>query len=110
VAVKQVMLAGATWRERFLAERRILALLQHTNIARLIDGGVDARGVPYLVMEYVGGATITAHARDRALDTVARVALFLPIVDAVQYAHGRLVIHRDIKPANVLVDGNGTAK
>ena len=110
VAVKQVMLAGAAWRERFLAERRILALLQHPNIARLIDGGVDGRGLPYLVMEYVGGATITEHARDHALDVAARIALFLPVVDAVQYAHGRLVIHRDIKPANVLVDGNGTAK
>jgi tRNA A-37 threonylcarbamoyl transferase component Bud32 len=92
---------------RFVQERRILADLSHPNIARFIDGGVGADGVPWYAMEYVDGATITAHADARALDVRARVALLAEVAEAVGYAQNRLVVHRDLKPSNILVDGAG---
>ena len=97
-------------RERFLEERRILAALSHPGIARLIDGGETERGQPYLVMEYVDGEPIDDYADREGLDTRTRVRLFREVCDAVQYAHGRLVVHRDLKPANVLVDADGAPR
>jgi eukaryotic-like serine/threonine-protein kinase len=96
---------------RFAAERQILANLSHPNIARLLDGGRDDRGVPYLVMEYVdGGKSIDGYCRHHGLDTRARVRLFLKVLSAVQSAHHALVVHRDIKPANILVTPQGEPK
>jgi tetratricopeptide (TPR) repeat protein/tRNA A-37 threonylcarbamoyl transferase component Bud32 len=95
---------------RFLLERKILAGLQHPNIASVLDGGTTDTGEPYLVMEHVEGQPITEYCAARAAAISERIALFRIVCAAVQYAHQNLVIHRDIKPANVLVDGHGVPK
>lgn len=107
VAIKLVR-GGEALVQRFRQERQILAALEHPNIARLIDGGTTADGLPYLVMEYVEGTPIDAYAKP--LSTGEKLRLFLQLCDAVQHAHRSLVIHRDIKPANVLVTANGVPK
>lgn len=96
--------------ERLRSERQILAQLQHPNIARLLDGGTDAGGRPFLAMEYVDGERIDRWCERHAPDVPARIALLLQICDAVQYAHQHLVVHRDIKPGNILVDADGVPK
>ncbi len=95
---------------RFLSERRILARLEHPNIARLIDGGVDQRGRPYFVMEWVDGLPLTDYADAHRLDVDARLRVFLKLCDAVAHAHRQLVVHRDLKPGNILVDTRGEPK
>ena len=92
---------------RFVRERQILARLQHRHIARLLDGGVSDDGRPYFVMELAQGPPITTYCEQRALDTRARLELFVAVCRAVQYAHRSLIVHRDIKPSNVLVTENG---
>jgi serine/threonine-protein kinase len=109
-AVKQLAWPTPGLLQRFRQERQILARLQHPDIARLIDGGVDERGAPYLVMEYVDGVPITQYVGDHALDLRARLRLFLRICAAVQYAHQNLVVHRDLKPSNILVGADGSLK
>lgn len=96
--------------ERFVAERQILASLDHPNIARLLDGGSTAEGLPYFVMEYVDGEPITQYAQARALPLGQRLALFESVCSAVQFAHQRLVVHRDLKPGNILVTKDGVVK
>jgi len=93
--------------ERMARERRIGALLEHPGIARMYDAGVTAGGLPYIAMEYIDGQAIDAWCTVRALGLRDRLRLFLPVVRAIAYAHGRLVIHRDLKPANILVDIQG---
>ena len=88
---------------RFQAERQILAGLEHPNIARLLDAGAAEDGRPFVAMELVEGEPITAFAEARQLGQAARLALFEQAVEAVAYAHRRLVVHRDLKPSNVLV-------
>lgn len=95
---------------RFRTERQILARLEHPNIARLLDGGTDAQGLPYLVMEFVDGLPLTAYIDEYKPSLEARVRLFREICDAVQYAHQRMVIHRDLKPNNILISSDGHAK
>ena len=95
---------------RFLAERRILARLEHPNIARLIDGGLTADGLPWFAMERVDGRPITLEAERRGLSTQERLTLFLAVCDAVAFAHRERVVHRDIKPSNVLLDERGQVK
>ena len=95
---------------RFYRERQTLARLQHPNIARLLDGGTTAEGLPYIVMEYVEGERITAWCERRKLTVARRLQLFLNVCRAVSYAHRELVVHRDIKPGNILVDNNGEVK
>ena len=95
---------------RFRRERRILAQLDHPNIARLIDAGVNADGRPFLAMELVEGERIDRWCAARALATRARIELFLEVCAAVEHAHRQLVIHRDIKPANILVTDRGEPK
>ena len=95
---------------RLRSERQILASLAHPRIARLLDGGVAADGTPYIVMEYVDGANLIDFCHARQLSLQARLELFLSLLDAVEYAHQRLVVHRDIKPSNILVDQEGRAK
>jgi eukaryotic-like serine/threonine-protein kinase len=96
--------------ERFRQERQILASLEHLNIARLLDGGVIADGLPYLVMEYVEGEPLL-HWCDRChLSIRERLKLFQQLCAAVQYAHQRMVVHCDLKPDNILVDGSGKPK
>lgn len=92
---------------RFEDERSILARMDHPNVARILDGGSTAGGIPYLVMEYVDGTSLTDYCRNHKLDVRARLALFAKVCDGVQEAHRHLVVHRDLKPDNILVGANG---
>jgi eukaryotic-like serine/threonine-protein kinase len=96
--------------ERMAREREILATLTHPNIARLYDAGVTTAGEPFLALEYVEGTAIDQHVAARGLTVAARVRLFLQVLRAVAFAHGRLVIHRDLKPSNVLVTPDGDVR
>lgn len=112
VAIKLVR-SGASDKSitnRFLAERQILANLDHPNIARLLDGGTTDDGLPYLVMEYIEGLPIDQYCDQHKLSTAARLELFRTVLGAVQYAHNNLVIHRDIKPGNIMVTDEGVPK
>jgi serine/threonine protein kinase len=95
--------------ERFARERDILAQLTHPNIARLYDAGVTASGLPWIALEHVDGAHITAYADQLRLTIRSRVSLMLQVMEAVQYAHQNFVVHRDIKPGNILIDASGHA-
>lgn len=95
---------------RFRHERQILAQLEHPNIARLLDGGANAEGTPYIVMEYVAGIPITEYCQQHQLPIEHRLRLFRQVCEAVQYAHQNLIVHRDIKPANILVTTGGVPK
>jgi WD40 repeat protein/serine/threonine protein kinase len=88
---------------RFEAERQALALMDHPNIAHVLDAGATPGGRPYFVMELVKGVPITQFCDDNRLTPRERLGLFLPVCQAVQHAHQKGVIHRDIKPSNVLV-------
>jgi serine/threonine protein kinase/tetratricopeptide (TPR) repeat protein len=101
---------GEDLRRRFVRERQILALLQHPNIARLLDGGVAPEGLPYFVMELVSGTPITAFCDRQALGPEERLRLFLGVCAAVQHAHRSLVVHRDLKPSNILVTAAADVK
>jgi len=96
--------------KRFRAERQILAMLEHPHIARLLDGGTAPDGSPYLVMEFVRGQMLLDYCDGAHLGIEARIALFLKICDAVQFAHQRLVVHRDLKSANILVGEDGSPR
>ncbi|HXJ68827.1 MAG TPA: serine/threonine-protein kinase, partial [Verrucomicrobiae bacterium] len=96
--------------KRFRAERQILAMLEHPHIARLLDGGTAPDGGPYLVMEFVRGRTLLDYCDAANLGIDQRIALFLQICDAVQFAHQRLVVHRDLKSANILVGEDGSPR
>ena len=102
-AIKQVAWPTPGLLQRFRNERQILAALEHPGIARLIDGGVDDSGCPWLAMEYVEGVPIAEWVRERRLSVRDTVELMLHICDAVQFAHRNLVVHSDIKPSNILV-------
>ncbi|MBS1792527.1 MAG: serine/threonine protein kinase [Acidobacteria bacterium] len=93
---------------RFESERKILAQLEHPNIARLVDGGATADGLPFYVMEYIEGVAIDEYCREKPLEE--RLQLFRQVCKAVAFAHARLVVHRDLKPSNILVDAEGTVK
>ncbi len=97
-------------RERFAAEQRTLAQLNHPSIARLYDAGTLAGGTPWIVMEYVDGVPITQHCRERASPLEERLRLFREVCEAVQHAHLHLVVHRDLKPSNILVGRDGGVK
>ena len=92
---------------RFLEERQILAKLDHPGIARLLDGGVTADGIPWFAMEYIAGEPIDSYCATRHLTVDARLQLFCDVCSAVQYAHRNLVVHRDLKPSNILVASDG---
>ena len=94
--------------QRFALERQALARLSHPGIARLLDAGASADGLPYFVMEYVDGQPIDQAARGLVLEQ--RLRLFLQLADAVSHAHRNLLVHRDLKPGNVLVDASGQVK
>ncbi|MEY4356705.1 MAG: hypothetical protein RL469_31, partial [Pseudomonadota bacterium] len=96
--------------ERMARERDILSSLEHPNIARLYDAGIDHKGRPFLALEYVQGQRLDEYCDRSRLDLHARINLFLQVLDAVRYAHSHLVIHRDLKPANVLVNARGQAQ
>jgi len=93
---------------RFAREKKLLARLQHPNIARLFDAGVTDDGQPYLVMEHIDGAPIDVYCNERRLSIRQRLELFLGVCAAVQNAHASLIVHRDLKPANILVRQDGS--
>jgi serine/threonine protein kinase/tetratricopeptide (TPR) repeat protein len=95
---------------RFREERRILASLEHPNVARLLDGGTSEDGQPYFVMEYIDGQPIDVYADARTLTVAQRLELFIQVASAVTYAHQHLIVHRDIKPLNILVTSDGVPK
>ncbi len=107
-AIKRVRSATPALVKRMLRERQLLARLAHPHIARFLDAGIDAAGVPYLVMEYVDGLAIDRWCAEHAATLAQRVDLVVAVGEALAHAHRHLVIHRDLKPANVLVDGEGT--
>jgi len=88
---------------RFEAERQVLAMLDHPNIATVYDAGATRKGRPFFVMEYVDGEPITTYCDRHKLNTTERIALILQVCEGVQHAHRNAIIHRDLKPHNVLV-------
>ena len=91
---------------RFEAERQALAMMDHANIAKVLDAGATETGRPYFVMELVRGMKITDYCDQHQLATAERLDLFLQVCRAVQHAHQKGIIHRDIKPSNILVTVN----
>ncbi|MBX3419468.1 MAG: tetratricopeptide repeat protein [Pirellulaceae bacterium] len=105
VAIKLIK-PGLNSREvlaRFSAEQQALALLDHPNIARILDGGVDEFNQPFFAMELVKGVPITRYCDELRLGTRERLELFIPICQAIQHAHQKGLIHRDLKPSNILI-------
>ncbi|MFC5491297.1 serine/threonine-protein kinase [Dokdonella soli] len=110
VAIKFIRADRPGLGERLTQERELLARLEHPHIARLLDGGVDADGRPFLATEFVDGVALDRWCRERTPSLEARLAVFRQVAAAVAYAHANLVVHRDLKPANVLVDAQDNAK
>ncbi len=112
VAIKIIRRANASpqLHSRLKIERQILGALDHPNIARLLDGGSTAEGMPYLVMEYLQGQPIDKYCDLRRLDLRSRLRLFQSVCRAVHAAHRQSIVHRDLKPSNVLVTGEGVPK
>ena len=88
---------------RFEAERQALAMMDHPNIAKVLDAGATESGRPYFVMELVNGLPVTKYCDEQHLTPKERLELFVPICQAVQHAHQKGIIHRDLKPSNILV-------
>src|SRR5437762_4251764 len=93
---------------RFEAERQALAIMDHPNIAKVLDGGATASGRPFFVMDLVKGVPITEHCDQNHLTPRERLELFVSVCHAVQHAHQKGIIHRDLKPSNVLVTMHDT--
>ena len=110
VALKLIREVDADLQARVVAERQILASLEHPNIGRLLDGGVTPDGRPFLVMEYVDGLPIDLYCDRMRLSIRERLTLFLTVLRAVEHAHRNLVVHRDLKPSNILVTPSGEVK
>ncbi len=96
--------------ERMARERDILATLEHPNIARLYDAGVDELGRPFMAMEYVEGETIDRYCAQHSPAVEQILQLILQVARAVAHAHARLVVHRDLKPSNILVTADGSVR
>src|SRR5882724_4528229 len=105
VALKVIKLGMDTKQviARFEAERQALAIMDHPNIAKVLDAGTTENGRPYFVMELVRGIRITDYCDQNHLDTSQRLELFIQVCNAVQHAHQKGIIHRDLKPSNILV-------
>jgi serine/threonine protein kinase/tetratricopeptide (TPR) repeat protein len=97
-------------RERFNAEQRTLAQLNHPSIARLYDADTSPDGTPFFVMEYVQGIPLTNYCKAQKCSIAERLRLFRAVCEAVLYAHQHAVIHRDLKPSNILVKGDGSIR
>ena len=105
VALKVIKLGMDTKQvvARFAAERQAIAMMDHPNIARVLDAGATETGRPYFVMELVRGVSLTNYCDEHKLSTLERLDLFIKVCQAIQHAHQKGIIHRDIKPSNVLV-------
>src|SRR6266705_1522328 len=105
VALKAIKLGMDTKQviARFEAERQALAVMDHPNIAKVLDAGATENGRPYFVMELVRGIRITDYCDQNHLDANQRLELFIQVCHAVQHAHQKGIIHRDLKPSNILV-------
>ena len=112
VAIKMIHAARSSEQlgRRFRQERRILAALNHRNIAALVDGGLTRDGRPFYAMEYVEGSSLLAWCTSQRLNIRQRVQLFRQVCAAVDHAHRNFVVHRDLKPGNILVTTDGTVK
>ncbi len=115
VALKIIRLGMDTERviARFEAERQALAMMDHPNIAHVLDAGATDSGRPYFVMEIVPGTKVTDYCNQHRLNLTERLELFIQICHAIQHAHQKGIIHRDIKPSNILItdqDGNRVPK
>ena len=100
----QTALIGAkTVIARFEVERQALAMMDHPNIARVLDAGATETGRPFFVMELVRGVKITTYCDHNNLDTSQRLEIFIQVCQAIQHAHQKGIIHRDVKPSNILV-------
>jgi eukaryotic-like serine/threonine-protein kinase len=97
-------------RERFNAEQRTLAQLNHPSIARLYDADTSPDGTPFFVMEFVEGVPLTDFCKTQQCSIAERLRLFRAVCEAVLYAHQHAVIHRDLKPSNILVKGDGSIR
>jgi serine/threonine-protein kinase len=97
-------------RERFSAEQRTLAQLNHPSIARIYDADTLSDGTPFFVMEYVEGLPLTEYCAQNQCSVERRLQLFRQVCEAVEYAHSNAVIHRDLKPSNILVRSDGTIR
>ena len=97
-------------RERFNAEQRTLAQLNHPSIARLYDADTSPDGTPFFVMEYVEGVPLTEYCKAQKCSIPERLRLFREVCEAVLYAHQHAVIHRDLKPSNILVKRDGSVR
>src|SRR5436189_148576 len=108
VALKVIKLGMDTKQfiARFEAERQALALMDHPNIAKVLDAGATETGRPYFVMELVRGIKVTEFCDEKSVPTAVRLKLFTQACQAIQHAHQKGVIHRDIKPSNILVTVN----
>ncbi len=95
---------------RFQVERQVLANIQHDNVARILDGGTTADGLPYLVMEYITGQALGDYVRQQSLNLRQRLHLFLDLLSAMGAVHANLIVHRDLKPSNVMVNQAGEIK
>ena len=106
VAIKLVKhgLSSESVLSRFETERQALALMDHPNIARVLDAGSDAAGRPYFVMDYIRGIPISEYCDRNHLSTTQRLNLVIQVCDGVHHAHQKGVIHRDLKPGNILVE------
>jgi hypothetical protein len=102
--------AGESLLDRFRKERQILALLDHHNIARIVDGGSTPAGLPYFVMDFVEGVPIDAFCRQNELTVRQRLRIFTQVCAAAQYLHDHRVAHGDLKPSNILVTNDGVVK
>lgn len=112
VAVK-ISLAGhisVDLRQRFIREQQILASMNHPGVAHLFDAGTTDDGWPFIIMELLDGPNIANYVDERGLSQRETVRLVLPLLDALAFAHSRLIVHRDIKPSNVIVDEHGAAR
>jgi serine/threonine protein kinase len=110
VAIKLIQHGAPGVLQRFVEERRILAMLEHPGIARLVDGGITDGGLPYFAMELVEGEPIDRYCEAHGLTLDQRLELFAGVCNAVAYAHQHLIVHRDLKPSNILVTATGQVK
>ncbi|AQR73555.1 hypothetical protein BXU08_07795 [Sphingomonas sp. LM7] len=109
VAIKLLRIDSMLSAEIFARERRLLAQVDHPNIARLIDGGITPEGRPWMAMDYIDGEPLDRWCEANTPTLETRLRIFAQICEAVSHAHANLIVHRDLKPSNVMIDASGRA-